>query len=123
MVEIKDVQQKAGDLFRRWFSDNDFDLIIWYNDEKEIIGFQLCYDVKENEKAITYSDGKFSHNKIDQGEDNPSKNRTPILVADGSFDEQKVLPKFEESSKNLENEIKEYVSSKIAEYVGRKKSK
>jgi hypothetical protein len=123
MVEIKNVRQKAGDPFRRWFSDNYFDLIIWYNDEKEIIGFQLCYDVKENEKAITYSDGKFSHNKIDQGEDNPSKNRTPILVADGVFDELKVLPKFEESSKNLENGIKEYVSGKIAEYVGRMKSK
>ena len=122
MIEIKNVHQKIGDSFRRWFSDNYFDLIIWYNDEKEIIGFQLCYDIKENEKAITYSDGKFSHNKIDQGEDNPSKNRTPILVADGIFDELKVLPKFEESAKNLENEIKEYVFRKITEYIGRKKS-
>ena len=122
MIEIKNVHQKTGDSFRRWFSDNYFDLIIWYNDEKEIIGFQLCYDIKENEKAITYSDGKFSHNKIDQGEDNPSKNRTPILVADGIFDELKVLPKFEESAKNLENEIKEYVFRKITEYIGRKKS-
>jgi len=122
MIEIKNVHQKTGDPFRRWFSDNYFDLIIWYNDEKEIIGFQLCYDIKENEKAITYSDGKFSHNKIDQGEDNPSKNRTPILVADGIFDELKVLPKFEESAKNLENEIKEYVFRKITEYIGRKKS-
>jgi len=122
MIEIKNVHQKIGDSFRRWFSDNYFDLIIWYNDEKEIIGFQLCYDIKENEKAITYSDGKFSHNRIDQGEDNPSKNRTPILVADGIFDELKVLPKFEESAKNLENEIKEYVFRKITEYIGRKKS-
>jgi len=122
MIEIKNVHQKTGDSFRRWFSDNYFDLIIWYNDEKEIIGFQLCYDIKENEKAITYSDGKFSHNKIDQGEDNPNKNRTPILVADGIFDEIKVLPKFEESAKNLENEIKEYVFRKITEYIGRKKS-
>ena len=119
MIEIRNVYQKYGDPFRRWFSDDYFDLIIWENDKEQLIGFQLCYDIKGNEKAITFSDDKFSHNKIDQGEDNPNKNLTPILVADGVFDKQSILSKFEKDSTNIDDQVREYVINKIREYKGK----
>jgi hypothetical protein len=121
MEEIKSVYQKEDGIFRRWFTDSYFDLVIWYDLKNQIIGFQLCYDIRGNEKAITYSEGVFSHNKIDQGEDNPNKNLTPILVADGIFDESIVLPKFIDSSITIDNTIREYVISKIDEYIKRRK--
>jgi hypothetical protein len=120
MEELKNVYQKANDIFRRWFRDNYFDLIVWYNDAKDIVGFQLCYDVQNYERAITFSDGKFSHNKIDQGND-PAKNRTPILVADGVFDESIVIPKFKEAGKAIDKDIYEYVLHKIEEYINKQK--
>lgn len=51
LVELKDVRQIPNDGFRRWFTDEDFDLIVWYEDDK-ITGFQLCYDKKEMEFLI-----------------------------------------------------------------------
>ena len=116
MEELKNVYQKANDVFRRWFKDNYFDLIIWYDEMKSIIGFQLCYDVQNNERAITYSNGIFSHNKIDQG-NLPTKNLTPILVPDGLFDESIVIPKFDEASKNIDTNVRDYVYRKLSEYI------
>jgi hypothetical protein len=116
MNELKNVYQKIGDPLRRWFKDDFFDLITWENENKELIGFQLCYDIQGNEKAISYIGGKYSHNKIDQGEDNPGKNLTPILVADGVFNKQAILSKFEDASSNLEQETRDYVISKIKGY-------
>jgi len=121
MEELKNVYQKRDDSIRRWFRDNYFDLIIWYDENKVIVGFQLCYDVQNYERAITFSQGKFSHNKIDQGNESPKKNRTPILVADGYFDDSIVLPKFIEATKNLEFEIVNYVIAKIQEYTEKSK--
>ncbi|MBL8993039.1 MAG: hypothetical protein JNM63_06830, partial [Spirochaetia bacterium] len=44
--EIRDVFQPPGDLPRRWFTNEYFDLILWFENEdrKTLFGFQLCYD-------------------------------------------------------------------------------
>ena len=39
--EIKDVRQIGDEPHRRWFTDEHFDLVIW-EEEAEIVGFQLC---------------------------------------------------------------------------------
>jgi len=36
--EIRDVRQVSGEPMRRWFSDEDFDLIVWLDPEDRIIG-------------------------------------------------------------------------------------
>ncbi len=41
IVEKKDARQIENEGFRRWFTDDFFDLIVWY-ENKEITGFQLC---------------------------------------------------------------------------------
>jgi hypothetical protein len=51
LAEIRDVRQIPGEGFRRWFSDGDFDLIVWYAGG-EIAGFQLCYDKGRRERAL-----------------------------------------------------------------------
>ena len=44
LSEIKNARQVPGEGKRRWFRDDDFDLIIWYDDSDTVFGFQLCYD-------------------------------------------------------------------------------
>lgn len=69
---------------RRWFSDDYFDLIVWYDEVGKPTGFQLCYDKEGGERALTWlRDGGISHNRIDAGEDSPYKNMSPVLVPDG----------------------------------------
>lgn len=118
LFEINDVKQFEDEGFRRWFSDNYFDLIIWYQD-KIITGFQLCYDKQGMERSLTWIKGKgFSHNKIDNGEKPGHSKMTPILVADGIFDKESIAEKFKKASKNIEAAISSFVYSKLLKYPG-----
>ena len=104
MLYESNVTQKEEHIFRRWFQDDYFDLIVWYDSEtRGIVGFQLCYDKDRNEHAFTWheKDG-FSHNKIDNNRVPGHHPVTPILVANGIFPYEMLLEKFKESSGNID---------------------
>ena len=84
--EILNVSQVPG-THSRWFASTFLDLIVWYDKDMAITGFQLCYDKGREEKALTWRrDSGYSHNKIDDGEGRAYRQKmTPILVADGVF--------------------------------------
>src|SRR5512135_52445 len=89
---ISDKEQPGG---RRWFTDDYFDLIVWMGPDGGIQGFQLCYDKFKSEHAVTWTgkDG-FRHERIDDGESNPSKNLTPILLPDGNCPISDIIQRF-----------------------------
>jgi len=55
LTEIRNARQVEGEGFRRWFTDDYFDLIVWYGDQNAMIGFQLCYDKQGKERALTWT--------------------------------------------------------------------
>src|SRR5580698_9807360 len=118
--EIVNVRQIVGEPGRRWFTDARLDLVIW-NDNGEIIGFQLCYDKQQGERAVTWkADSGFRHNAVDAGEDRPGRYKaTPILVADGSFDAQAVAADFLEQSGDLDPGSRDFIHMKLLEYPRR----
>jgi hypothetical protein len=124
LVEYRNVRQIRGEGHRRWFSDEYFDLIVWYDGPKPrrtaISGFQLCYGKGGDERALTWrSTQGFSHEKVDTGEDRwGGMKSTPILVADGVFDSASVSERFREASKGLDPDIADIVMDKLAEYPG-----
>ena len=44
-------RQSTREPRRRWFSDDDFDLVVWFSDSGVIVGFELCYDRSRVERA------------------------------------------------------------------------
>jgi len=101
---------------RKWFSDEYCDLIVWYDAQQKITGFQLCYDVRNNEHALTWQEGKgFDHHRIDSGETQPQMNMTPILIPDGAVPYQKLLHQFKERASGLDPEIFELVIRTLSE--------
>lgn len=69
MIKEINARQIGGDPDRRWYSSEYFDLIVWFNKGKEIIGFQLCYDKERNERAITWKETVgYLHSQVDDGE-------------------------------------------------------
>jgi hypothetical protein len=69
LVEIRNTRQIEGEGFRRWFTDEFFDLIVWYDEKRTLVGFQLCYDKEGRERALTWTrEHGFQHNRIDDGE-------------------------------------------------------
>ena len=118
LSEIKNARQIAGEGTRRWFRDDDFDLIIWYDDNGVLFGFQLCYDKLLGERALTWKNGSYQHNAIDDGEVPWGNKMSPILVADGSFDKKRIAQVFGDKSSQIEQEIVDLVIDKVQNYPG-----
>lgn len=116
--ELSDVRQIEAGRPRRWFQSSDEDLIVWYAEDGAIYGFQLCYDRRDDERALTWMRERgYSHNRIDAGEHRAFRHkRSPVLVADGRFDAPAMQRRFLEISAGLPPEIREFIAGKLAEY-------
>jgi len=114
--EIGSVKQHPDGPFRRWFEDEFFDLIVWY-DRQEIFGFQLCYEKSKDEHALTWlKDRGYGHHRIDTGEQSVWETRSPVLIADGAFPRQQIIERFLESSSAIDPIIMRHVVQKLEEY-------
>ncbi len=120
LTELNHIKQQEDGKTRRWFSDNDFDLIVWFEENNDIHGFQLCYDKQRIEHSLTWRiKNGFTHEKIDDGEHEPlSYKKSPIMIAAGKFDIDRVLNRFMTNSTEIDNEIVWFVTNKIAALSG-----
>ena len=118
LTEIRSARQVKGEPVRRWFADEALDLIVWYADDGGIAGFQLCYREDREEKALTWLKGRgFFHNRVDDGEPAGARHKmTPILVADGAVDKDRVLADFLEAARELDAGIGTFVAERLRAY-------
>lgn len=118
LKENPNVRQIEGDPPRRWFSDDFFDLIVWFAPDGAVCGFQLCYDREYKPRALTWmKEGGYRHDGIDDGESDLGGHKsTPVLVQDGAFDKQDIGARFEAESAGLPKEVRDKVLEKIREY-------
>jgi hypothetical protein len=118
LYEIQDVRQIDGEPKRRWFSDDFFDLILWLDESGGLLGFQLCYDKRRNQHALTWrADSGYLHNRVDEGESRPGKFKAaPVLMPNGRFSKEMIAMLFLRASRGLERWIAEAVYEKIDQY-------
>jgi hypothetical protein len=117
LAEIQNARQVAGEGFRRWFTDDYFDLIVWYGDAGTLLGFQLCYDKPARERALTWTvEHGFQHNRIDAGEVPGHAKMTPLIIADGAFSRDTVAERFRRESTALDPVIATFVYRKLKEH-------
>jgi len=112
---VKVRQDKNG--YKRLFTDDIFDLCVWYNKKGgDITGFQLIYDKYNNTRAITWiKDQGYRHNKID-GYDSNRMNMSPILVEDGIFKNKEITNLFLKHCDKIDKEIVDIVVKVIHKY-------
>ncbi len=56
LTENRGVRQRPEEGFRRWFLNEYFELIIWYDRQGgDVTGFQLCLDRNRFERAFTWT--------------------------------------------------------------------
>ena len=117
LIELENVRQIKEEGCRRWFSDDYFDLIVWYDYAKNIDGFQLCYDKNRHERALTWTqDGGFRHDSVDSGESPYSSKKTPVIVRNGVFNKTKIAELFKRESKYIDRKIADLVYKKIIKF-------
>jgi hypothetical protein len=115
LKEYTNVQQINGEPKRRWFENDYFDLIVWYADDDEIFGFQLCYDKDTIEKALTWKKSTgYTHRRIDTGEYSAMQYpASPTLEKDGLFRKRKIADRFLKESAEIDPRIRMFVLKKI----------
>ncbi len=114
LTEIPNARQVVGEGLRRWFTDEYFDLIVWYGNQEHPIGFQLCYDKQEKERALTWTrEHGFRHDRVDAGEIPGHSKMTPIIVADGAFDRDSISRRFRQASLGIDPLVKQFIFEKL----------
>ena len=120
LIELDAVLQVAGDSPRRWFTDDFFDLIVWYGGDQRIVGFQLCYDKGKNERALSWrKESGYTHHAVDDGETPGHSKMAPILVSDGYFDSQSVAEEFKRRCSNLDEDLRDFVLGRLDRFSDR----
>jgi hypothetical protein len=114
--EIRHVRQEPIDGHRRWFDDDvlPLELIVWYDAQDAVEGFQLCYNLGGGEHALTWRpEGGFAHNEVDSGSTGPFSNRTPILISDGAVPWDELARCFAGSAATLEPALRKLVGARL----------
>ncbi len=116
--EVLIVEQNNPSLKRRWFESDYFDLFIWQDLGGTLVGFQLCYDVELNERALVWSNPQgFYHDGVDHGDRGEGPGQAPILVRDGKFDSGTVVPRFEREAAQIPADVRDFVLAKMREHL------
>lgn len=115
LEEAQNVRQIKGDPRRRWFADEYFDLIVWFDKDDSVWGFQLCYDRGDKPRALTWTrDHGYKHAGIDDGEPaGGSYKSSPVLVADGLFNAQSVGERLKTNTGDLPPGLAAFILDKV----------
>ena len=52
--EVK-AREESAEGNRRWFADDFFELIVWLDERSTVESFQLCYDRRRWQRALTWT--------------------------------------------------------------------
>ncbi|WP_127478067.1 hypothetical protein [Sulfurivermis fontis] len=115
LQELPRVRQHGAEPRRRWFSDNEFDLIVWLDAEEAIIAFDLCYDKQRQEHVFRWRAAQgLSHLRVDDGEQRSGRHKmTPIYVTDGHFDAAAVARRFSAAAAAVPWGIRDFVLDRL----------
>ncbi len=118
MREWPRVRQIPGEPRRRWFSSDEFDLIVRTSDSGEFIGFELCYDKTGQERSLSWrASSGFCHMAVDGGEPWPGKYKeTPILVPGGACDVGRLHAAFLAASHALPQDVSGFVLGALRQH-------
>jgi len=124
LQEIFLTQTQSSEGYKRWFQDDYFDLFIWQDFySSDIVSFQLCYDRACRERVIGWhQDYGFEHFRVDDGEQTPYKNMTPVFVNENMFPYREVLQNFIDRSEYLDEYIRIFIIEKLQEWYGKASS-
>jgi hypothetical protein len=116
LKETLNAQQPPGEPRRRCFTDRDCDLYVWYDDDEEVVQFQLCYDKGPEEKAFTWSR---DHGVVQHGVDDGSQSGrftvkgTPILTGREPVAISPLPRFFREHGRKLEHDLYKFVLARL----------
>lgn len=125
LVENKNVRQRPDEGHRRWFLNDYFDVIVWYESAGgEIVGFQLCYNRTVDERAFTWQRNKRSSHFVSSGSDERGTPwiATAVLHGDAGAVPEEVLRRLTAEQGELDSDLLEMIVHHAKDYNGQRKA-
>ena len=117
LKEWKQVRQVSGEGFRRWFNDEELELVVWYPSRGTASnGFQLCIGAEGLQRSLIWKPpSQFIVERIDAGEARSGHHKSaPISVADdGDLDAAELARRFAAQAEHLDPEVRELVIGQL----------
>lgn len=123
LSENKSVRQRPEEGYRRWFLNEYFDVVVWYESRGgQMYGFQLCYDRHHDERAFTWERGKQSSHYVSSGADERGRPwiATAILHGDAGPVPKDVVSRLVEERGELESALLETILERVGAYNERR---
>lgn len=113
LQEIRDITQIEGEPRRRWFTDPVLDIYVWFDDEDDVIQFQICYDKGPGEQALTWRRGEgIVHHSVDDGESGIYRMKsTPVITGNTGYDPARIAGLIRQHGGTLEHYLYEFILS------------
>lgn len=103
----------AADDQSAWYTDAFFDLFVWWDEQGEILSFQLTYDKAKTERCLIWKrDEGSTHMQIDDGEVAGRHKASPIMVQDGPLTAT-LAETFRRESAGINSAVAAFVLEKI----------
>ncbi len=118
LYEILKVKQDDPALQMRWFTAEncDSDLYIWKNLRTgQIVQFQFYFDRHFDEKVVEWKGGENLYFGKVKDESLRGPKAAPVVVRLTDFDPDTILQIFCAKSREIEHQIREFVSHKIVQ--------
>jgi hypothetical protein len=115
LTEIVNLSDTSPGLRRRWFTDADMDLYVWYDRHNQPVEFQLCYDKRSEERALAWdSETGLSHHHVDTGEARPDNaKQTALMLENTSPDINRAKALFSQSGQTLDHNLFEFILARL----------
>lgn len=117
--EIASTHKKNNRKFKRWFTDSNMDLFVWFKGQVPVC-FQLAYNKRQQEHSVSWHvDHGFTHNMI-RPKDRQAKYRIPpTRSSECFFDAMAVAREFLQASDNIDTLLADFIFSRLLEYPQR----
>lgn len=118
LYEIAHIKQWPGEPVRRWFTDDYFDLVVWFDPCGGVIRFQLSYDKRRYQRALTWETATgYMHSRVEDGEERPGRLKSsPVLLVEGEFDKRLIADRFQRSCADLQEDTAVFIYDRILAY-------
>ena len=115
--EISSTQQSHQNKLKRWFTDADMDLFIWFRNQVPVC-FQLSYNKQQQEHSVSWHiESGFTHNLVKPG-NRPSKYRMSFIHSpECEFDVATTAQNFlRASQESIEVPLADFIFARLLEF-------
>jgi len=116
--EIASTCRKNNRKFKRWFTDANMELFVWFKDQTPVC-FQLSYDKLSLERSISWHvEAGFTHSMVKPESRHAKQWISPNHSPDDDFDAAITARQFLVASDNIEAPLADFIFARLIEYPG-----